>query len=69
MNLCYNDDDEPSHGFCMVCKRKRPIGVQTMNNFGCFEADTDDEDNEEFGPGTRMLRCGGCGSVCKPVFD
>lgn len=64
----YRHGQEPSHGYCHVCARKRPIGEGNINNFGCYECEADREDRENFGPGDLRLECAGCGATCVPVF-
>ena len=59
---------EPLAGYCHVEKRRRPIGEGTVDNFGCYECEADDEDRERFGPGQLRLECAGCGATCEPIF-
>lgn len=69
VRMLYCKGQEPIAGYCHVEQRYRPIDESTMENFGCYETEADDEDKATFGcRGTLRLECAGCGATCEPIF-
>ncbi len=60
------DDDAPISGYCPVCRRERPRGPGTFDNFGCSEIEADDEDRQRINETGRYgLECNQCGALCE----